>query len=132
MSRPKSEQVAYEILAVGFRSYPRSVFMGFAFASLMAAFTWPGLPHAFLVTWVAAIFALALLRLRLSSAFLQSRPPATELGRWLRQAAFAYGATGIAWGVLGAPAIYFAPPPIAYIDLTALLITVFPLMHSHI
>jgi signal transduction histidine kinase len=129
---PKSEHVAYEILAVGFRSYPRSVFMGFAFASLMAAFTWPGLPHVFLVAWLAAIFALALLRLRLSSAFLQSRPPASELGRWVRQAAFAYGATGIAWGILGAAAIYFAPTRIEYIEVIGFLIIVFAVMQSQI
>jgi signal transduction histidine kinase len=132
MLTPKSEHVAYEILAIGFRAYPRSVFVGFAFACFIAAFMWVGLPHGFLVAWLAAIFVIALLRLRISSDFLQSRPPASELARWMRLAALGYGATGIAWGVLGAAAIYFAPTRVIYIEVIGFLIIVFAVLQSQI
>src|ERR1700674_1933828 len=103
----KSEHVAYEILALGFRSYPRSVLSGFGFACLVVAYMWPGMPHTFLAAWLGSIVAISVLRLWLSHAFMRARPPADELGKWRRYAALVYGCTGLAWGILGAAAIHF-------------------------
>jgi signal transduction histidine kinase len=127
---PKSERVARELLAIAFRAYPRGLVNGFLFAILSVAFMWPQLPHAFLSAWLASVFGIAVGRLALSRAFLRTQPPAAKLGDWTRYAAVGYGATGLAWGVLGGAAIHFAPDTHIYIYWIGFLIVLFSVLQS--
>jgi signal transduction histidine kinase len=106
---PKSERVERELLAIGFRAYPRGLLNGFVFACLTIWLMWPRLPHSLLEAWFAGFIAIALCRLAMARAFVATAPEAIDHGRWKRRAAFAYGATGFAWGALGSCAILFAP-----------------------
>ena len=103
----KSRHVQYEVLAIGYRAYPRALLNGCAFACITVALEWPALPQALLVGWLAAFFAIAAARLALARAFLRSAQAAGELASWTRYAAVGYASTGLAWGVLGAAAIHF-------------------------
>src|SRR4051812_48140903 len=105
---PQAEQVERELLALGFRTYPRGLANGLAFASITALFMWPRFPHVFLAAWLAVFVVLQLTRLAIARAFLRASPPASSFPRWTRLAALGYGAVGLAWGVLGAAAIHFA------------------------
>jgi signal transduction histidine kinase/ActR/RegA family two-component response regulator len=125
----RPEQVLYELLARGFRAYPRGILNGFLFGILIVVFVWPRLPHGFLVAWLAVGFALGLARLRLSRGFMRSRPPAGELDKWTRYAAIGYGATGLMWGVMGAATIHFAADARQYILVVAFLIMLFALLN---
>ena len=111
----RAQQVFQEILARGFRAYPRGIVNGFLFAGLTAAFVWPVVAHELLVGWLAASVAIAGYRWSLARQFLRAHPAAGELGRWARRAAVGYGATGLLWGILGAACIHYAPDAREYI-----------------
>ena len=128
----KSEQIAYELLALGFRAYPRSVFNGFAFACLTVIYVWPGVPHRFLAAWLGAVILVALARLWIARVFLRSRPSAGELRKWTAYGAIGYGVTGLLWGGLGAACIYYAAPRIEYILVIAFLIAFFAVLQSQL
>ncbi len=121
--------VLHEILARGFRGYPRGILNGFVFAGMTVAFVWERLPHGFLIAWMACGLALAYARYSLSRAFLRTPPPAAELRRWVRYAALGYGATGFMWGVMGAACIYFAPDAREYILVVGFLIMLFAVLN---
>src|SRR2546423_4028884 len=127
-----SEHVTRELLALGFRSYPRSILMGFAFACLTVAFVWPGLPHDFLVVWLAALVPISMARLWTARAFLADPAPDGRLPGWVARAALCYGVTGVAWGVLGGAAIHFAQARIEYGLLIAFLICIFAVLQSQV
>jgi signal transduction histidine kinase len=124
----RPDQVFHEILARGFRAYPRGIANGFVFAVLAAAYVWLGLPHEFLVAWLVASLAVGVARLRLSRAFLRAPPPPEELDKWARYAAIGYGGTGLLWGILGAAAIHYAPEAREYILTIGFLIVLFPVL----
>ena len=104
---PKSEHVARELLAIGFRAYPRGLLNGYLFACLTVVFFWPGVPHAILLAWLALYSALVVARLAIARSFLRGTAPAGELDIWVRRAALGFAATGFAWGMLGAAAVHF-------------------------
>ncbi|HEX7559943.1 MAG TPA: hybrid sensor histidine kinase/response regulator [Usitatibacter sp.] len=103
----KSRYVQYEVLAIGYRAYPRALLNGCVFACITVALEWPALPQAFLVGWLVAFIAIAAARLALARAFLRSAQAADELASWTRYAALGYAGAGLAWGALGAAAIHF-------------------------
>ena len=106
---PKLEQVERELLAIGFRAYPRGLLNGFVFACLTVWLMWPRIPHELLEGWFAGFAVIAMCRLAIARAFAATAPEAIDNRRWKRRAAFSYGATGFAWGVLACCAIHFAP-----------------------
>src|SRR6185369_719318 len=97
---PKLERVERELLAMGFRAYPRGLLNGFVFACLTVALMWPGLPHSLLEAWFAGFIAIGLCRLAMARAFVATPPEAIDHRRWKRLAAFGYASVGFAWGVL--------------------------------
>ena len=125
----RPEQVFHEILARGFRAYPRGIFNGFLFAGMTVALVWPGVPHEFLFGWVAAAVVVAIYRLSLARAFQRARPTGSELEGWARKAAIGYGATGFMWGAMGAACIHFAPLAREYILVIGFLIMVFAVLN---
>jgi signal transduction histidine kinase len=127
---PKSEQIERELLTLGFRTYPRGLANGFVFASMTAALMWLRLPHAFLVGWLAVVVAIQFARLAMARAFLHRDAPPSTFARWTRLAAIGYGATGLAWGVLGAAAIHFAFDEKLYILWVGFLIVLFAVLQS--
>jgi two-component system, sensor histidine kinase len=127
---PKSEQVEREILALGFRTYPRGLANGFVFACMSAALMWPKLPHAFLGTWLAMFVVFLATRLAIARAFLAADQPPDAFPLWTRRAAIGYGATGLAWGILGAAAIHYAFEEKLYILWVAFLIVLFAVLQS--
>src|SRR5258708_5821139 len=125
----RPEQVFHEILARGFRGYPRGIVNGFVFAIFTVAFVWQGLPHEFLLVWFAVGLAVAAYRLSIARAFLRVQPTGPELNRWGRKAAIGYGGTGLLWGSLGAACIHFAPQAREYILVVAFLIVLFAVLN---
>src|SRR5260221_2718894 len=111
----RPDQVFHEILARGFRGYPRGIVNGFVFAIFTVAFVWQGLPHEFLLVWFAVGLAVAAYRLSIARAFLRVQPTGPELNRWGRKAAIGYGGTRVLWGSLGGACIHFPPHARAYI-----------------
>ena len=93
---PKSEQVERELLAIGFRAYPRGLLNGFVFACLTIWLVWPRMPHQLLGGWFAGFATIALCRLAIARAFAATAPGAIDTRLWKRRAAFSYGATGFA------------------------------------
>jgi signal transduction histidine kinase/ActR/RegA family two-component response regulator len=127
---PQSEQVERELLALGFRTYPRGLANGFMFACLTVALMWPKLPHEFLAAWLAVFAAFLGLRLSIGRAFLRSAQPASTFRRWTLMAATGYGLTGLAWGTLGVAAIHFAFEEKLYILWIGFLIVLFAVLQS--
>jgi len=99
---PKSEHIARELLAIGFRAYPRNLSNGFMFAALTVALMWPGVPHDLLLAWLCVFAMLILVRFAIAHAYLGSPPPGAELDAWANRAALTYGAAGLLWGTIGA------------------------------
>src|SRR5260221_10996889 len=89
----RPEQVFHEILARGFRGYPRGIVNGFVFAIFTVAFVWQGLPHEFLLGWFAVGLAVAAYRLSIARAFLRGQPTGPERNRWGPQPARRHGGT---------------------------------------
>jgi signal transduction histidine kinase/CheY-like chemotaxis protein len=127
---PKSEHVSRELLAIGFRAYPRGLTNGFLFACLTMALFWPRLPHGFLAAWYAVYAAILAARLALARAFLRSTPPAEQFDEWTRYAALGFAATGLAWGTLGAAAMHLAPGETLYAVWPVFLIALFAVQHT--
>ncbi|MBC8022697.1 MAG: response regulator [Burkholderiales bacterium] len=127
---PKSEHVEREILALGFRTYPRGLANGFVFACMSAALMWPNLPHAFLGAWLVMFVVFLATRLAIARAFLAADQPPDTFPLWARRAAIGYGATGLAWGILGAAAIHYAFDEKLYILWVAFLIVLFAVLQS--
>ncbi|HUP29566.1 MAG TPA: hybrid sensor histidine kinase/response regulator [Usitatibacter sp.] len=125
----RPELVLHEILARGFRSYSRGIVNGFLFATLMVAFAWPRLPHAFLLSWFACGLLVALARLTIARAFLREPEPVADPHRWAQRAAVAYGGTGFLWGILGAACIHYAPDAREYILVVVFLIMLFGVLN---
>ncbi len=126
----KSDHIDREVLAIGFHAYPRALLNGSLFACMMVALMWSGLPHGFLVGWLAVFLALAAARLALARAFLRAAPAAARLGDWTRHAALGYACTGLAWGILGAAAIHFAPGTQIYLLMVGFLIALFAVLQT--
>jgi signal transduction histidine kinase len=127
---PKSEHVARELLAIGFRAYPRGLLNGFLFACVTVALLWEALPHGFLTVWSGVFLALIFGRLALARAFLRGTPRAEELDDWVRYAAIGFGAVGLAWGVIGAAAIHFAYENRLYTLWVIFLVGLFAVQHT--
>ena len=126
----KSRHVQYEVLAIGFRAYPRALLNGCLFAGITVALMWPALPHALLASWLTTFLLLAAARLAFSRAFLRADPVSTRLDLWTRYTAIGYAGTGLAWGVLGAAAIHFAPDNQLYVMVVVFLITLFAVLQT--
>jgi signal transduction histidine kinase/CheY-like chemotaxis protein len=127
---PKLEQVERELLAIGFRAYPRGLLNGFVFACLTVALMWPGLPHSLLEAWFAGFIAIGLARLAMARAFVATPPEAIDHHRWKRLAAFGYASVGFAWGLLGCCAIYFAPGVYIFTLWVGFLIALFGVLQA--
>jgi len=127
---PKLEQVERELLAIGFRAYPRGLLNGFVFACLTVALMWPRLPHSLLEAWFAGFIAIGLARLAISREFAATPPQAIDHLRWKRLAAFGYGGTGFAWGLLGCCAIHFAPGVYIFTLWVGFLIALFGVLQA--
>jgi len=127
---PKSEHVLRELLTIGFRAYPRGLANGILFASVTTALLWDGMPHGMLAVWLACFVTLVTARFGIARSFLRAAPPAEELERWARRAAFGYGATGFAWGLLAAAAMIFAPQVPLYSLWTVFLIAIFAVLQA--
>jgi signal transduction histidine kinase/ActR/RegA family two-component response regulator len=127
---PQSEQVARELLAIGFRAYPRGLVNGLLFACLSVALMWPEMPHAFLLGWVAAFVVVLFFRLGIARAYLRSQATAAQLEGWTRLAAVGYGITGLAWGTLGAVAIRLGAGLPTYPLWVGFLIALFAVLQS--
>ena len=89
---PKSEQVERELLAIGFRAYPRGLLNGFVFACLTIWLMWPRMPHQLLGGWFAGFATIALCRLAIARAFhvvyardAESRPEARQFVEWVQR-----------------------------------------------
>jgi two-component system, sensor histidine kinase len=128
----RPELVLHEILARGFRAYPRGIFNGLLFATLTAAFVWPRVPHAFLIAWLCCCMAVALSRISVARGFLRAVPAPEDLPVWARRAAIGYGGTGLLWGIMGAACIHYAPDAREYILLVAFLITLFAVLNMQV
>jgi signal transduction histidine kinase/CheY-like chemotaxis protein len=126
----KFDHIQREVLAVGFRAYPRALLNGCLFACLTVAYMWADFPRAFLVAWLTTFFALAAARLAIARAFLRFDPTAVHLARWTRYAALGYASTGLAWGILGAAAIHFAFDKHNYILWIGFLIALFAVLQT--
>src|ERR1700752_1793759 len=127
---PKSEHVARELLAIGFRAYPRNLANGFLLALTSVALMWPEVPHELLLAWLCLFALLIPVRLGIARAFLRVPPAATHLARWTNRAAIAYGAGGALWGVLGETALYYGTAEPLYALWTAFLIAFFVVMQG--
>ena len=127
---PKSEHVARELLAIGFRAYHRGVLNGFIFACLTVALFSGHVPTALSAVWLAAFAVLAVARFALARAFLRADPPFAELDDWVRRAAWGFAATGLAWGVMGAAAIHYARAEPLYSLWVIFLIALFAVQHT--
>ncbi len=126
----RPEQVFHEILARGFRAYPRGIVNGFLFTGLMIAFVWQGVPHSFLAGWFAAGIVIAAGRLAIARAFLREQPfTRPGLERFGRYAAVGYAFTGLLWGVMGAACIHFAPDAREYPLVVGFLIVLFSVLN---
>ena len=68
---PKSEHVSRELLAIGFRAYPRGLLNGFLCACLTVGILWSMVPKAVLAGWLLAVAVVNLGRYALSRAFLR-------------------------------------------------------------
>src|SRR5260221_3853023 len=101
----KSDHIDREVLAIGFHAYPRALLNGSLFACMMVALMWSGLPHGFLVGWLAVFLALAAARLALARAFLRAAPAAARRGDSTLHAALGYASTLLALCILRAAAI---------------------------
>ncbi|MGZ5042531.1 MAG: ATP-binding response regulator [Usitatibacter sp.] len=123
------QPVFHEILARGFRAYPRGIFNGFLFSGLTLVLVWPRLPLEFLAAWLAASVAVGLYRLSLARGFLRTQP-AADLEGWARKAAIGYGGTGLIWGTMGAACIHFAPDAREYIMVIGFLIVLFAVLNA--
>jgi signal transduction histidine kinase/CheY-like chemotaxis protein len=126
----RSERIAHEVLAIGFRAWPGTVGMALVFAGLTIAFMWEGLPHGFLAGWYVGFAVILFARLALARSFRQAQPSGPDTRRWAYRAAIAYGITGLAWGALGAAAMAFAPGRMDYVMVIAFLITIFAVLQS--
>ena len=104
---PKSEHVARELLAIGFRAYPRNLSNGFMFALLTVALMWPGVPHDLLLAWLCVFAMLILVRFAMAHAYLGSPPPGAQLDAWASRAALMYGSAGLLWGTIGAAGLHY-------------------------
>src|SRR5258705_2056055 len=127
---PKSVRVERELLAIGFRAYPRGLLNGFVFACLTVALMWPRLPHELLAGWFAGFIAIGLCRLAISRAFIALPAGTADVASWKLRAAASYGATGLAWAALGCSAIHFAPGVYIFTLWVGFLIALFGVLQA--
>jgi len=107
-------QVQHELIALGFRAYPRALLTMLGFAVITVGFFWKAFDHRLLLAWMAIFVVVGIARLALARAFKRAQPLPEDSGRWLRRSAMATGATGLLWGALGAVAITLAPTDAIY------------------
>jgi signal transduction histidine kinase len=124
--------VARELLALGFRSYRRSVVTGFAFAAFIVAFMWPDIPHDFLLAWLFAVGLTSVARLTIAHEFNKAGPPDADLPRWTRLGAIGYGSIGLCWGVIGAASLHYAQARVEYAMVICFLIVIFSVLQSRV
>ena len=124
----QSLQEQHELLSIGFRATPRGLLNGLVFATLTVALLWPRMPTGLLLAWLSGFVALAYLRLRISRAFLAAPAPVARPAYWARRAAFGYGCTGLAWGVLGVASLLMAPDVPLYPMWIVFLIALFSVL----
>ena len=127
---PKSEHVLRELLTIAFRATPRGIANGTVFASLTLVFFWPRFPASFLALWFVFFAAFQFGRISLARAFLRIKPPAAELGHWVRYAAIGYAAVGLTWGTLCASSLYFVPGEPVYALWVFFLIALFAVLQT--
>jgi signal transduction histidine kinase len=124
--------VTRELIALGFRSYRRSVVTGFAFAAFMVAFMWPEVPHEFLLVWLVAVGLTSTARLAIAHEFNKVGPADTEIARWTRLGAIGYASIGLCWGVIGAASLYYAQARMEYALVICFIIVIFAVLQSRV
>ena len=117
-----SLQVQHELLAIGFRAYPRGLLSAVAFAALTVALVWPRMGHPLLLVWLGCFCLIAYARYAFAQWFLRVPKPVPDPERWVRRAAFAITGTGIAWGVMGVAAVLITPDVPLYIMWIAFMV----------
>ena len=102
-------EVQHELVAIGFRAYPRALGTMLGFAAITVAFFWREFEPTFLLGWFAVFVAVGLVRLGVARAFFRQHAPVPDPEAWLRRSAIVTGATGLMWGVLAGVALTHAP-----------------------
>src|SRR6478735_6856363 len=120
----RMQQVEHELLALGFRGYPRALLSSLGFGMLTFLFVWPALDKRFLVAWLVGFLAICLLRLEMSQAFFKLPAPIADPVLWARRMAYVTGVQGLWWGVLAGAALVLTPAEPVYSIWTIFLIII--------
>ncbi|OAZ91579.1 GGDEF domain-containing protein [Halomonas sp. G11] len=97
------------------------VYAGILGAVLLVSIMWEVVAPAVLISWLVAIIAISLVRLRLASLFLQSDASSQAHPKWIFGFASTVFVAGCVWGTAGA--LMFSPEHPEYVAALAIILT---------
>ncbi|MDR5875916.1 diguanylate cyclase [Halomonas sp. CUBES01] len=97
------------------------VYAGILGAVLLVGIMWEAVDHVVLISWLVAIIAISLVRLRLASLFLQAETASQARPIWTVWFALAVLVAGCVWGLAGV--LMFTPDRPEYIAALAIILS---------
>ncbi|MCA1773196.1 MAG: diguanylate cyclase [Halomonas sp.] len=97
------------------------VYAGILGAVLLVSIMWEVVAPSVLISWLVAIIAISLVRLRLASLFLQSDATSQAHPKWIAWFAFTVFVAGCVWGTAGV--LMFAPERPEYVAALAIILS---------
>lgn len=97
------------------------VYAGILGAVLLVSIMWEVVAPAVLISWLVAIIAISLVRLRLASLFLQSDASSQAHPKWIFGFAFTVFVAGCVWGTAGV--LMFSPERPEYVAALAIILS---------
>jgi len=117
----KAQSLTGEKVHILYNNLWQPVYAGMLGAVLLISIMWAAVDTAVLISWLAAIFAISLLRLRLASLFLQADPSAQEHPKWTAWFAGTVLVAGCVWGSAGV--LMFVPERPEYVAALAIILS---------
>ncbi|MGM0825121.1 MAG: diguanylate cyclase domain-containing protein [Pseudomonadota bacterium] len=117
----KAQSLTSEKVHILYNNLWQPVYAGMLGAVLLVSIMWAAVDTAVLISWLAAIIAISLLRLRLASLFLQADPSAQAHPKWTVWFTLTVFVAGCVWGSAGV--FMFVPERPEYVAALAIILS---------
>ncbi|KPQ30813.1 MULTISPECIES: GGDEF domain-containing protein [unclassified Halomonas] len=117
----KAQSLTSEKVRILYSNLWQPVYAGILGAVLLVSIMWEVVAPSVLISWLVAIIAISLIRLRLASLFLQSDETSQAQPKWLFSFALTVFVAGCVWGTAGV--LMFAPEHPEYVAALAIVLS---------